>query len=89
MITYEPRGGKFGSIEEAIFELEGMLLMLRDPGAIASLRAAYPACIASRQVKPVVNVAANVDTGHLMLIAVADNVLPDCDNAVILIHEAD
>lgn len=89
MLTYEPRGGKFGSIEQAIREAEGLILMLRDPGAIASLRAAYPACVTSRQTKPVVNVAADADCGHLRLIAVEDGVLPGADNAVILIHEAD
>jgi hypothetical protein len=93
VITYEPwPRDRFGSIEQAIRECEGLLLMLRDPGTAAELYAAFPGCIRGvmeQPAQPVVNVAADADTGHLRLIAVESGTLPGCGDGAILIREGD
>jgi hypothetical protein len=80
MIAYSPTpGSSFGSVEQAIRECEGLLLLLKDPATTAKVFAAIPGAIRGAcelEAQPAVNVAVSAETGHLRIVAEEGAVQP-------------
>ena len=84
MLVYTPwPAERFGSLEQAIRECEGLLLLLREPETTAKIFAAIPQSIqgiCEQPAQPAVNCSVDVDAdGKLRLIAVEGAVQPGAE----------